>query len=194
VSALKTISLVLLISTLSFAQSLSVGIKVESLGYFNKNLSNNTSGFSTIVVPLSGYIRSCVNLADKYELEAKAGVQLGETFSGFEYAFTFRYNLLYNIYPQLTYLNHNNSGSSGNTGGVYDSNFEFIGAGVEIKFTSVFGMDLNYYVPIGNRDLEYSLEYWATNRKVTTNEVGSMIKLGFIFNIGWALNSERTQY
>ena len=54
---------------------------------------------------------------------------------------------------------------------------------MEVKFTSVFVMDLNYYVPIGKRDLEYSLEYWAANSKVTTNEIGSMIKLGFIFNV-----------
>lgn len=183
-SIFKIFFTVIFISGFSLAQSPSLGLKVESLAYLNKNLSNNSSDFSTIAVPLSGYVRGCVNFLDKYELEAKAGAQLGETFSGFEYAFTFRYNLLYNIYPQLTYLNHNNSGNSGNTGGVYNSNFEFIGAGVEVKFTSVFGMDLNYYVPIGNRDLEYYLEYWATNKKVTTNEIGSMIKLGFIFNVG----------
>ncbi|QQS36429.1 MAG: hypothetical protein IPM56_00290 [Ignavibacteriales bacterium] len=183
-SVVKILSLAILFSTVSFAQSVSLGLKVESLGYLNKNISSNNTEFSTIGLPLSGYIRGCVNLLDDYEIEARAGVQLGETFSGFEYAFTFRYKLLFNIYPQITYLKHNNAGSSGNTGGVHSTDFSFAGIGAEVKFTSVFGMDLNYYIPVGDRELEYSLEYIPATRKVTTNEIGPMIKLGFIFNIG----------
>ncbi len=183
-SVLKILFIVIIFSVISFPQSLSLGLKVESLGYVNKNLTNNSSEFSTIVIPSSGYIRGYINLLDEYELEARAGGQLGETFSGFEYAFTFRYNLLFNIYPQVTYLKHNNAGSSGNTGGVYSTDFSFVGIGAEVKFTSVFGMDLNYYIPVGDRELEYSLEYIPTTRKVTTNEIGPMIKLGFIFNVG----------
>lgn len=155
-SAIKIFFTVILFSIMSFAQSLSLGLKLESLGYVNKNLSNNNSEFSTIVIPFSGYLRGCVNLLDEYELEARAGGQLGETFSGFEYAFTFRYNLLFNIYPQVTYLKHNNAGSSSNTGGVHSNDFSFVGIGAEVKFTSMFGMDLNYYLPVGNQELEYS--------------------------------------
>jgi hypothetical protein len=114
----------------------------------------------------------------------KGGGQLGEVFACPEYALELKYNLFGDIFPLLVYLNHNNSGGGGTSGGPYNNTLEFIGAGVEAKLTKFFGVDLIFYVPIAVSDLEYTRQVdtsYSLERKTTT-KITSMIKLGFILN------------
>ena len=121
---------------------------------------------------------------DKYELELKGGGQLGEVFAGPEYALEIKYNLVGKTYPLLVYLNHNNAGDSRNSGGTFNNTIEFIGIGIEAKLIKLFAMDLIFYVPVGNRDLEYSIDYSSSYsvKRVTSSKITSIIKLGFIIN------------
>jgi hypothetical protein len=119
--------LFLFTSSVSLAQSLNVGVRLESLTYFYKNVIHNTSDVRAIPIPLSGYLKAGVTY-DKYELELKLGGQLGEVFAGPEYAIEIKYNLIGKIFPLLVYLSHNNSGGGGNSGGPYNHTIEFIGA------------------------------------------------------------------
>lgn len=176
-------SLFLITSSISLAQSVNVGVRVESLAYFFKNVINNTSHEYFLPLPLSGYLRAGVSY-DKYELEMKLGAQLGEVFAGPEYAIEIKYNLVGKIFPLLAYLNHNNAGDSRISGGSYNNTIEFIGAGVEAKLTKLFGVDLIFYVPVGNSDLEFANYVGGfTYKRVTSTKITTMIKLGFIFNI-----------
>lgn len=171
--------LVLFSSSVNLAQSVSIGAKLESIYYFYKNTINNSTDEWMLPIPISGYLKVSVLFNNKYEVELKGGAQLGEIFFGPEYALTIKYNLLGDIFPLLTYLNHHNSGDSRTGRGTYNIKIEFIGAGVEAKLTKIFGLDLIYYLPIGKKDLEYDL--YSVPK--TTSKMESMIKLGFIFNI-----------
>ena len=115
----------------------------------------------------------------------KLGGQLGEVFAGPEYAVEIKYNLVGKISPLLVYLNHNNAGGGGNSGGPYNNTLEFLGAGAEAKLTKLFSLDLIFYAPVGNSDLEYSNYVGGfTYNRVTSTKITTMIKLGFIFNFG----------
>ena len=176
--------LFLIISSLSFAQSVNVGIRVESLTYFYRNVVNNTTHEYFLPLPLSGYIKAGFSY-NKYELEMKLGGQLGEVFAGPEYAVEIKYNLVGKIFPLLVYLNHNNAGGGGNSGGPYNNTLEFLGAGAEAKLTKLFSLDLIFYAPVGNSDLEYSNYVGGfTYNRVTSTKITTMIKLGFIFSFG----------
>jgi hypothetical protein len=175
--------LFLFISSISFAQSVNVGVRAESLTYFFKNVINNTGHEYFLPIPLSGYLKAGVSY-DKYELELKGGGQLGEVFAGPEYALELKYNIIKNIYPLVVYLNHINSGNSHNSGGTYSNTIEFMGIGIEAKLIKLFAMDLIYYVPVGNSDLEYSIDYSSDNsvKGIASTKMTSMIKLGFIIS------------
>ena len=176
--------LLFLSSSQTLSQKVSLGVKLESFGYFIQNTVQNTSELSIIPVPLSGYVKASISLYDKYEVEIKGGVQLGEIFAGPEYALAVKYNLWENILPLITYLKHFNAGDSRTFGGIYNNEIEFIGIGMEAKLTKLFGLDLIFYIPIGEKGLEYSLDFYSTDiRKVTTSRMGTMLKLGFVFNI-----------
>ncbi len=84
----------------------------------------------------------------------------------------------------LVYLNHNNAGGGGNSGGSYNHTIEFIGAGVEAKLIKLFAIDLIYYVPVRNSDLEYSIDYSSdySVKRIASTKITSMAKLGFIFS------------
>ncbi len=91
-------------SSISLAQSVNVGFRVESIAYFYKNTINNTNHVWLSLAPFSGYLRLSVSY-DKYELELKGGGQLGEVFAGPEYALELKYNIDWkNIYPLIVYL------------------------------------------------------------------------------------------
>lgn len=178
--------LFLLSSSISLAQSVSLGFKLESLGYFYKNNVNNISELSIIPIPISGYVKASIVLYDKYEIELKGGVQLDEKFAGPEYAIVLKYKLWRNIFPLITYLKHFNAGDSRTGGGTYSNKIEFLGAGMEARLTKVFGVDLIYFIPIGGKELEYLIDINSVDlslEKITTTKMVSMIKLGFIFNI-----------
>jgi len=175
--------LFLFTSSISLAQSVNVGVRLESLAYFYKNTIHNTNEVYFLPIPFSGYVKASISY-DKYELELKGGVQLGEIFAGAEYALELKYNLVGDIFPLLVYLNHNNSGEGGNSGGPYKNTIEFVGVGAEAKLTKLFGVDLIYYIPVGVSDLEYLNQVnsnYLSERK-TKSKITSMIKLGFIFN------------
>ncbi len=59
-----------------------------------------------------------------------------------------------------------------------------MGIGIEAKLIKLFAMDLIFYVPVGNRDLEYSIDYSSNYsvKRVTSSKITSIIKLGFIIN------------
>ncbi len=166
----------------SFAQSVNVGVRIESLAYLYKDVIRNTSREYLLPLPLSAYIKAGISY-DKYELEMKLGGQLGEVFVGPEYAIEIKYNLIGKIFPLLVYLNHNNVGDGGNSGGPYHNTIEFLGGGVEAKLTKFFGVDLIFYFPVGKNDLEYANYVGGfTYKRVTSTKITSMVKLGFIFN------------
>jgi len=166
------------------AQSFHIGVALESIAYSYKNIQNNFNEEYFTLIPLSGYIKGSVIFNEKYEIELKYGLQLGEVFAGLEYALELKYNLLWNLFPEIIYLKHFNFGDSRTGSGTYSNRIQFIGFGIEAKLTKVFGADLTYYKAIGNKGLEYSI-YPSTNKniRVTTSKMESMIKLGFIFNI-----------
>lgn len=174
--------LFLFISAISLAQSVNVGIRVESLAYFYKNVLRNTNDEYFLPLPISGYIKAGVSY-DKYELEMKLGGQLGEVFAGPEYAIEIKYNLIGKIFPLLVYLNHNNAGGGGNSGGPYNNSIQFIGVGAEGKLIKFFSVDLIFYLPVGKNDLEYSNQFVAGSyERITSTKITSMIKLGFILS------------
>lgn len=178
------IYILLFCSSTILPQSVSIGFKLESLGYFYKNTVQNTSELSILPIPLSGYVKASIVLYDKYEIELKGGAQLDEIFSGFEYALVFKYNLWESIFPLISYLKHFNAGDSRTGNGIYNNRIEFLGTGIEVRMTKVFGIDLIYYIPIGEKGLEYSIDINLINYGIiTTSQMDSMIKLGFIFNI-----------
>ncbi len=173
----------IVLSSTSFAQSVHVGIELESLGYSNRNIIKNISEEYITLIPLSGYLKGSITFYDKYEIELKYGAQLGEIFAGLEYALELKYNALWNLFPMISYMKHFNAGDSRTGSGIYNSRIEFLGLGIEAKITKLFGIDLLYYKAIGGKGLEYSIYSGPSSNKVTTSEMESMIKLGFIFNI-----------
>ncbi len=178
-----TILLIITAST-SFCQQINLGIKLESLGYVEKYINRNSSDFQSIPLPLSGYLKGSILLKNKYEFELKGGAQLDENFAGPEYALSIKYSPIEKMFLIFTYLEHFNAGSSGNTGGIYSNNFSFGGIGIEAKLSRLFSLDLNYYLPFGEKGLGYSLDFNSNDyKKITTSKIGSVIKLGFIFNI-----------
>ncbi len=183
-NSIKLFFLILFISSTALAQSVNLGFKLESLYYSYKITKTNYTEESIIPIPLSGYIKLSVLFNDKYEVELKGGVQLEESFVGPEYALIFKYQLFKNIFPLFTYLNHSNKGDSRTGNGTYSNNFQFIGIGIEARLSKIFGVDLTYYMPFGEKGLGYSLDFSSNNyRRITTSEIESVIKLGFIFNI-----------
>ena len=183
-NSIKLLFLILFISASTLAQSVNLGVKLESLYYSYKITKTNYMEESIIPIPLSGYIKLSVLFNEKYEVELKGGVQLEESFVGPEYALIFKYQLFKNIFPLLVYLNHSNKGDSRTGNGTYSNNLQFVGIGAEARLTKVFGLDLTYYIPIGEKGLGYSLDFSSNSyRTITTSKIESLIKLGFIFNI-----------
>lgn len=166
------------------SQSLNIGLKFESLNYFYKNTVNGYSNESLMLLPFSGYLKSALSLGN-YEVEIKAGMQLDELFAGSEGAISLKYNIGRGIYPLVIYMIHFNGGDARNLNGTYGTTFKFVGAGIEGKMTKVFGLDLIYYLPVGDRKLTYSLEYDRIEKtyKPSFTNITGMLKLGFIFNI-----------
>ncbi len=166
-------------SSINLAQSFNIGLKLESIYYSCKNTDSNSIAEWMLPIPISGYLKFSLLIDAKYEVELKGGAQLGEIFCGPEYSLSLKYQLFNNLFPLLTYLNHSNKGDSRTGSGTISDKIEFIGAGVEVKLTKVFGMDLIYYKPIKEKALEYSIHI----NPGTTSIMKSLIKLGFIFNI-----------
>jgi hypothetical protein len=169
----------ILISSITNGQSINIGLRFKSFAYSINHNQENTSGISFMPLPLSGYIKAGIIFYDKYEIELKTGYQLLSPFQGPEYALLFKYNIVQNIYPLFTYLNHFNAGDSRTGRGTYSNRMDFIGIGVEAKLVKLFNMDPTYYIPVGKRGLEYEVGQFS--EYITTSEMGPMIKLGFHF-------------
>ena len=185
ISAFVFFMMIFYSSPVTDAQSVNAGIKLEALNYFYKNPVNGYSNESLMILPLSAYFKTAVNFSGTYEVELKAGIQLDENFSGYEGALVMKYNVGKGFYPLITYMAHFNGGDSRNLNGTYDTKFNFLGAGIEAKATKVFGIDLIYYFPIGDNKLTYSRKFTAEGSRysLSTTNITSLIKLGFIFNI-----------
>ncbi len=173
--------LFIFIYSVTYAQSVNIGLRFESFAYSIHNIREQSSDLEFMPIPLSGYLKAGILFYDKYEIELKAGVQLIDPFTGTEYAILFKYGILKKIFPIVTYLNHFNVGDSRTGNGTYSFRMDFIGVGVEAKLIKIFSLDLTYYIPINEKRLEY--EVGNLDEHVTTSEMGPMIKIGFIFNI-----------
>ncbi len=186
-SAYRVILLiVLLCASSSFAQTVNIGLKLESLNYFYKNTRTGYHQESLTLLPLSAYLKASVIFNDRYEVEIKGGIQLDELFAGPECALSVKYDIGKGVCPLLTYMIHFNGGDARNLNGTYATTFNFIGAGIELKITKVFGMNLIYYVPVGDNRLTYSGYFVSTDSghyENSTSNIVSIFKLGFIFNI-----------
>ena len=168
-------------SSTTYGQTVSIGLRFESFAYF-VNYSQKSSGVQFMPIPLlSDYLKIGILIYDKYEIALKGGLQLGDLFVGGEYAILFKYNIVKNVFPLVTYLNHFNVGDLGMGHGTYGDRMDFIGIGAEGKLTKLFTLDLTFYIPIGKKNLEF--EVGSFDEKITTAKIGPMIKLGFIFNI-----------
>lgn len=178
---LSVIFLLTLTSSTTYGQSVNIGLRFEGFAYF-VNYTQKPSGVQFMPLPLlSAYLKAGVLIYDKYEIELKGGLQLIDPFVGGEYAILFKYNIVKNVFPLITYLNHFNGGNLGMGHGTYDDRMDFIGFGVEGKLTKLFSMDITFYTPIGKKNLEY--EVGSFDERITTAKMGPMIKLSFIFNI-----------
>lgn len=98
-----------------------------------------------------------------------------------EYGAELKYKITERISPLAAYLRHINGGSDHNSGGTYTEPINFIGAGAEAKLTKVFGLDLIFYLPIGNNNLEYSIG--DNGVRILSSQMKIIIRLGFIFHI-----------
>ena len=170
----------MLVSYRTYGQSVNIGLRFESFTYLINKTQGNSSDLKFMPLPLSGYLKAGVIFYDKYELELKTGVHLTDPFTGYEYAILFKYNLLKNFSPLISYLNHLNVEDSGMGYCTYGNNINFIGLGIESKVTKLFCLDIVCYLPVAKNDLEYEFH---VDKNITTTKMGPLIKLGFIFNI-----------
>ncbi len=161
------------------SQTFSLGLRTEIIDYFVINNQTNSTG-NTALFPASIYMKFGAGY-QQFSLDVKGGLQLGYPFFGSEYGATFKYSLTDRISPLIVWLKHFNGSDSHNSGGIYTEPIYFLGFGAEAEFTRVFSMDLTFYIPVGNSKLEYSKGYNGVHNLST--RVGTMIKLGFIFNI-----------
>ena len=149
------------------------------LDYFFINSETNTTGNSA-PFPASLYMKLGAGY-QRFTLDVKGGVQLGDPFFGGEYGAALKYSITDHISPLIAWLKHMNGSTSHNSGGTYTEPIYFLGVGAEAEFTRLFAMDLIFYLPLGNDKLEYYLGYDYQHFSYT--RLGLMIKLGFIFNI-----------
>jgi hypothetical protein len=177
-----------LLSSIVYGQSVDIGLRFESFAYSINNVQEDNSQLKFMPIPFSGYLKGAINFSEKYELELKTGIMILDPFNGPEYQLYFKYGITKTLYPLITYMIHSNSGNSHMSGGAYNHRMDFIGFGVEAKIRKLFSLDLVCYVPVGEKNLEYEIDY-STNSGaaiysfITTSKMGPMLKLGFIFNI-----------
>jgi len=170
--------------SVSYTQTFNLGLRLESFGYSINSLQEKYTKVQIMPLPIfSGYVKAGIIFENKYELELKTGVQIIDPFVGPEYQILFKYGVSKTIFPLITYMLHTNVGNSHTSGGTYDTKFNFIGFGIEAKLKEFFSLDLVCYLPVGKKDLEYQITYNNFNNISTANQMGPMIKLGFIFNI-----------
>lgn len=75
---------------------------------------------------------------------------------------------------------HKNAGYSTTGPGTSNTAINFLGAGIEAKLSKLFGVDLSYMIPAGDKKLGWTLD--SSYNVVTSIEMGPMVKLGFIFS------------
>lgn len=177
------ITVIIISAGTAFGQSINIGFRLESFGYSVDYKLVQKQELTIVPIPLSAYIKSGILFYDKYEAELKWGLQLGDPFAGVEYAVLLKYNLIGNIFPFIAYMSHKNFGDSRTGSGRSDTRINFLGAGIEAKLSKLFGVDLSFLFPVCDKRLGYTLDLSGdTYNKVTTQEMGPLAKLGFIFS------------
>lgn len=177
------ISVIIISTGTVFGQSINIGFRLESYGYSAYNKPAQKHELTIVAFPLSAYTKAGILLYDKYEVELKGGFLLGDPFAGVEYSLLLKYNLVSKIFPFITYMSHKNFGDSRTGSGTSDTRINFWGAGIEAKLSKLFGVDLSFLFPVGDKKLGWTLDFSdGTYNTVTTEEMGPLVKLGFIFS------------
>lgn len=182
-----TIFLIVLCQINITAQKFYLGTRLETLIYNTTTVKDDITEWTTVGLPVSLYIHGGYWF-NRLGIESKAGVQIDSDFVGPELSLALIYKIHNKFFAHINYLIHFNQGQSHNTGGVYSTNFNFIGAGFQYQMTKLFGMDFTFYFPIGDKSFSYYLmgyEFLDGNNigKQNHKNLDSMFKLSFIFNI-----------
>ncbi len=177
---LSLLALFILISNFkAYPQQFNVGFKVDIIKDVNiEPIQSYAKGTSLFPFP-AFFLKVGVLFFDNLELQLEGGSQIGDRFAGVEAAALIKYRASYNIFPFITYLNHQNQGHEGVGTGTLSNTYNFFGLGAELKVSKLFSADLAYYVPVGRKVFDYSLE---PDKTVYNSQVGSLVRLGFIFS------------
>jgi hypothetical protein len=172
--------LILLSSTNIYSQQFNMGLKVDLKYQRIESAQPYIKGTSLLALP-AFLLKTGVLFFDNLELEFDGGYQPGDRFAGIETAALIKYRVWDNIFPFVTYINHQNDGHSGTGDGTSNNTFNYFGAGFEYKVSKLFSGDLAYYYPLGKRGYDYEFSS-DPDKFINTTQVGSLVKLGFIFS------------
>lgn len=165
----------------TYSQKFNAGFKVEIIKFYLTEPTLST-GDVHILTPISGgFLKMGILFFDKLEFELDGGYQLGDWFAGVETAFIAKYRFWDNIFPFITYLNHQNDGHEGTGSGTSNYTYNFFGAGAELKASKLFSAELAFYYPVGERGFNYEFS-GKEFRMVNTTKIGLLFRLGFIFS------------
>lgn len=169
----------------SYSQQIGIGFKMDIMKYIWLQKLPPHEGGRSITSSPAFFLKFSTLFFDKFELELDVGYQLGDRFAGVEAAFLAKYRFWENIYPFVSYLNHQNDGHDGTGDGTSHYTYHLIGAGAEFRLNEIFSADIGYYYPVGERGYDYEyLSAGAEDFKYTnTSEINSVMRIGIILNI-----------
>ena len=171
--------LILLSVTNIYSQQFNVGFKIDMIKYVRiEPIKSYAKGNSLFPFP-AFFLKAGVLFFNDLELQLEGGSQIGDRFAGIEAAAFIKLRAKDNVFAFISYLNHQNEGHEGTGDGTLTNTYNFIGLGAEIKASELFSADLSYYIPVGRKVFDYTLEPDDT---VYTTQVGSLVRLGFIFS------------
>jgi len=170
------LTIYLMLSSITFAQSLKLGFRIEPTFLLTEAKTENSIAFS----PYSFYFNIIVEPIDGLSLEVRPGYLIGgNEYSGFEFGAFARLKISSTKFFITSGLNnHSNNETGHNSGGSYAKEMLYKGIGIGFQKDSKLSFDIIYY---WTDDKEFAYSFDGSSRK--NKQMKGIIKLGF--SLAW---------
>jgi hypothetical protein len=171
------------IYSIANAQDFKLGF---DMGIHQVRIKSGTGILGGNGLPLSIDLNARYDLFQNFTADAKIGRTFHTQFLGWEFGLSGTYNFYAPFYFTGGMLLHLNEGS-GIANGEWTAytNILMLYPGLGVNFSSVFSIELNYFIPTSEKIIGGAINFYNDNPEKNYTRFKSMIRLDFVF--GWDL-------